>query len=234
LPKEGTGVKRLFDFAAAGLGLALLSPLLASIALLIKTTSRGPVFFRQDRVGRGGRLFRIFKFRTMVNGRPGNGRNVTVSRDRRITGVGRFLRRSKIDELPQLFNVLCGEMSIVGPRPEVPEYVDLFWREYEPILRIRPGITHRASILYRDEEKLLNVSDDPERFYVEEVMPRKLALYTQDLDRESLGRDVRTIFDTIVSVARVTSSDRLPASGRVPKVRPRTRLRPQAERAAAR
>jgi len=200
--REGARVKRFFDCLASGCGLFLLSPLLCLVAVLVKLTSAGPVFFRQERVGRGGRPFHIFKFRTMAADSHRQGRSITVKGDCRITRLGRILRRTKIDELPQLINVLRGEMSLVGPRPEVPEYVDMFWHEFESILKIRPGITHRASILFRNEEELLDRSDDPERFYVEQVMPRKLQLYAQDLDQESLRDDVRTILDTIFKVGK--------------------------------
>ncbi|MFH1843164.1 MAG: sugar transferase [bacterium] len=205
-------MKRFFDCLASGCGLILLSPLLCLVAALVKLTSAGPIFFRQERVGRGGNPFRIFKFRTMAADSHRQGRNITVKGDCRITRLGRILRHTKIDELPQLINVLCGEMSLVGPRPEVPEYVDMFWHEFESILKIRPGITHRASILFRNEEELLDRSDDPERFYIERVMPRKLQLYAQDLDQESLRDDVRTILDTIFKVGKQEAEEPATAS----------------------
>ncbi len=195
-------MKRAFDFIVSLLGLILLSPLFLVIACLVRATSPGPVFFRQERVGWHGRRFRILKFRTMVNGAHRKGRLITVGGDRRVTAIGRLLRRFKLDELPQLLNVLRGEMSLVGPRPEVPEYVEAFAAEFRPILERRPGITHRAAILFRDEELLLAASDDPEAYYVQTLMPRKLQLYARDLDRTSFLEDVRTIVDTIFSVAR--------------------------------
>jgi lipopolysaccharide/colanic/teichoic acid biosynthesis glycosyltransferase len=203
--RKGVDVKRVVDIVISLLGLTLLSPIFAVVAAAIKLTSSGPVFFRQERVGRFGRPFQIFKFRTMVDGAAEKGRAITVGGDRRITALGRGLRRFKLDELPQLINVLRGEMSLVGPRPEIPRYVDMFWEEFEPILRIRPGITHRASVLFRDEETVLARARDPERCYREEVLPRKLRLYTEDLDRDGLVDDMRTIYQTVLAVARLQS-----------------------------
>jgi lipopolysaccharide/colanic/teichoic acid biosynthesis glycosyltransferase len=191
-------LKRFLDVVAAATGLMLLSPVFLLIALAIRLTSRGPVLFRQERVGRDGRRFRILKFRTMIDGADRRGRPFTVGGDRRVTRIGRFLRRLKLDELPQLVNVLGGEMSLVGPRPEVPRYVEMFLDEYEPILRVRPGITHRATLLFRDEERLLAACEDPERAYIEEVMPHKLRLYTETLSRGSVLDDVRVIMETVL------------------------------------
>ncbi len=170
-------LKRLFDICLATLGLVLLSPLLLLFAIAVKLDSRGPVFFRQERVGRGFRPFRIFKFRTMVVDAPQRGGQITAGHDDpRITRVGRFLRRWKFDELPQFLNVVKGEMSLVGPRPEVPRYVEMFRSDYAEILTIRPGITDLASIKYRDEAGLLAGSANPEQTYVQEILPQKLAL----------------------------------------------------------
>jgi lipopolysaccharide/colanic/teichoic acid biosynthesis glycosyltransferase len=206
--REGAPLKRVFDFIASLLGLVLLAPIFLIIACLVKGTSAGPVFFRQERVGWHGRRFRIFKFSTMVNGAHRKGRLITVGGDQRVTTCGIILRRFKLDELPQLLNVLRGEMSLVGPRPEVPEYVEAFAAEFQPILEQKPGITHRAAILFRDEEMLLAASDDPEAYYVQTLMPRKLQLYARDLDRDGFLEDVRTIVDTIFSVARFHSPRR--------------------------
>jgi lipopolysaccharide/colanic/teichoic acid biosynthesis glycosyltransferase len=203
-------LKRFFDLSAAVLGLLFLLPLLALLALAVKLSGPGPVFFRQERVGRFGHHFRIFKFRTMRSGLARSGRLFTVEGDERITAIGSFLRRTKLDELPQLLNVLRGEMSLVGPRPEVPTYVDLFHDEYAPVLGVRPGITHRASIEFRAEENLLARVADPERYYIEQIMPRKLKLYVRDLDRESLLDDIRTILDTIAGVAFASSAGEAP------------------------
>jgi lipopolysaccharide/colanic/teichoic acid biosynthesis glycosyltransferase len=146
--------KRVFDIVFASLGLLCLSPLLLPVALLIKLDSPGPVFFRQERMGRGFRPFRIYKFRTMVRDAPRHGGPITFGADPRITTVGRALRKTKIDELPQLINVLRGQMSFVGPRPEVRRYVELFREDYEDILRVLPGITDLASLKYRHEESM--------------------------------------------------------------------------------
>ena len=193
--------KRAFDLLCALGGLLLLSPLLFGIAVWIKLDSPGPVFYRQQRVGRGGVPFRIHKFRTMAADAPARGPELTVGDDPRITRAGRFLRRSKLDELPQLLDVVAGTMSLVGPRPEVPRYVAL----YPPALRdkvlsVRPGITDPASIAYRDEGALLAAAADPERTYIEQVMPAKLRHAAAYVDRMSLGADLRLIGATLRSL----------------------------------
>jgi lipopolysaccharide/colanic/teichoic acid biosynthesis glycosyltransferase len=195
--------KRMFDVVVAGLALVLLSPLLLVLALCIRLDSPGPVFFRQERVGRHGRIFRIHKFRTMVPDAEARGLPLTVGRDPRVTRVGAFLRSSKLDELPQLIDVLQGTMSLVGPRPEVPRYV----QHYPPALRekvlsVRPGITDLASIAYRRESELLARAGDPERAYVEEVLPQKLRYAEQYVDTASLWLDLRLIWRTLVAVIR--------------------------------
>lgn len=168
----------------------------------MKLDSRGPVFFRQERVGRNFRPFRIFKFRTMVVDAPRLGGQITSGHeDPRITRVGRFLRRWKLDELPQLFNVVCGDMSLVGPRPEVPRYVEMFRDEYKEVLRVRPGITDLASIKFRDEASLLSGSADPEQTYVKEILPEKLALAREYVARASFGFDLRILFRTALRIA---------------------------------
>lgn len=188
--------KRIFDLLAAGLGLLLLSPLLLATALAIRLDSPGPVFFRQERVGRGGRSFRIHKFRTMRHG--AGGALITVGEDARITRVGAFLRRTKLDELPQLIDVLRGTMSLVGPRPEVPRYVALYPSALrEKVLSVRPGLTDLASIEYRDENALLARAADPEREYVETVLPAKLQLAADYVDRRTLALDLRIIVRTL-------------------------------------
>ena len=190
--------KRLFDLTGAVLGLLLLSPLLLGIAIWIKLDSRGPVFFRQERVGRGGVPFRIHKFRTMVADAPALGAQITVGADPRITRAGRALRRSKLDELPQLLDVLAGTMSLVGPRPEVPRYVALYPAALrDKVLSVRPGITDPASIAYRDEGALLAAAADPERVYVEQVMPAKLRSALTYVEHMSLRNDVRVIGATL-------------------------------------
>jgi len=193
--------KRLFDLMVAGMGLLLLSPLLLVIALWIKLDSPGPVFFRQQRVGRFGAPFRIHKFRSMSGDAPLAGPQLTVGADPRITRAGAFLRRSKLDELPQLIDVLAGTMSLVGPRPEVPRYVAMYPAELRAkVLSVRPGITDPASIAYRDENTLLAGAADPERVYVEQVMPAKLRFAAQYVDRMSLWNDVRLIGATLRSL----------------------------------
>lgn len=190
--------KRLLDVVAAGLGLALLSPLLAVVAALIRLEDTGPVFFTQARVGAGFRPFFIVKFRTMRQG--GGGPQVTRDGDPRVTRIGRLLRSAKLDELPQLLNVLRGDMSLVGPRPEVPAYVELFRDEYERVLSVRPGITDFAAIRFRDESALLDRYDDAERAYVEKVLPEKLALYRRYLDELSLSTDLLILWATVLRV----------------------------------
>ena len=194
--------KRLFDLIGAVAGLVLLAPLLLGIALWIKLDSRGPVFFRQQRVGRLGVPFRIHKFRTMIDDTrahsPAPGLQLTVGADPRITRAGRLLRAAKLDELPQLLDVLAGTMSLVGPRPEVPRYVAM----YPPALRdkvlsVRPGITDPASIEYRDESRLLARAVDPEQAYIEQVMPAKLAHAVRYVDHRSLLGDLRVIGATL-------------------------------------
>ncbi|MEW5874561.1 MAG: sugar transferase [Candidatus Zixiibacteriota bacterium] len=166
--------KRLFDVVAATLGLLVLSPVFLMISLAVKLSGPGPVFFRQERIGRRFQPFTILKFRSM---RPGSeGPPLTVRGDERITAVGRLLRRTKLDELPQLWNVLKGEMSLVGPRPEVRSYVEMFRNDYEEILTLRPGITDQASVEFRDEEVRLAQSADPDALYRSEILPRKIRL----------------------------------------------------------
>lgn len=195
--------KRLFDWVMSSMGLLVLAPSLLLIALLIKLDSPGPVFFRQERVGRHGRPFRIHKFRTMRHEPLQQGRQITVGADERITRVGSVLRRSKLDELPQLIDVWMGTMSLVGPRPEVPRYVAHYPAALrEKILSVRPGITDLASIEYRDESALLARAADPEQAYLQEVLPHKLALAAQYVDRASVWTDVRVILRTVMAIAR--------------------------------
>ncbi len=189
--------KRAFDLLAAVFGLVLLSPVFVVVAVLIRLDSPGGVFFRQVRVGRGGRPFRIFKFRTMVADAPTRGASITVEGDHRITRVGAFLRRYKLDEFPQLLNVVAGHMSLVGPRPEVPEMVAHYTGAQRAVLSVRPGITDYASVTYRDENEVLAQSSDPIRTYIDHVMPRKLELNLLYLARRSLAEDVRVILVTV-------------------------------------
>jgi lipopolysaccharide/colanic/teichoic acid biosynthesis glycosyltransferase len=190
-------MKRTFDAIVSFLGLVLLSPFLLPVAILINLDSPGPILFRQQRIGKGFRPFFIYKFRTMLHDPCGPGRLITIGDDPRITRVGRWLRKAKIDELPQLFNVLKGEMSFVGPRPEVAKYVQVFHRDYEDILRVRPGITDLASLKYRDEAYLLQKAANPEEEYVSHVLPDKIKLAKDYVQRSSLLFDLGLIFKTM-------------------------------------
>lgn len=193
-------MKRLFDILASSLGLLILSPLFLILAVWIPLDSPGPVFYRQTRVGRGGRDFRIFKFRTMRAGAD-KGSLVTIGgRDPRVTRTGNVLRRLKLDELPQLINVLIGDMSLVGPRPEVRKYVDLYTPEQRHVLDVRPGMTDAASIKYRNESELLGQAEDPEDFYIHVIMPDKLAINLDYVRNHSFWGDIRLIFKTIWTV----------------------------------
>lgn len=193
--------KRLFDIAFALLALLLLGPLLLAVALWVRLDSPGPVFFRQQRVGRSGQLFDIYKFRTMQTGAEAMGPQITVGEDARITRAGAWLRRSKVDELPQFINVLRGDMSVVGPRPEVPRYVAQYPADVrQAVLSVRPGITDLASIEFRDESALLARSQDPERTYVEQILPAKLRHAQQYVRTHSLGLDLRIIARTVLAV----------------------------------
>ena len=193
-------VKRLFDVAFSLLALVVLAPLLLVIAVAIKLSGPGPVFFRQERVGRGGRTFRIWKFRTMVADAPDKGAQITAAGDARITRAGRLLRRFKLDELPQFINVFVGEMSIAGPRPEVSRYVAMYNDRQRRVLSARPGMTDYASIAYADEERLLASAEDSESMYVNEVMPHKLELNLKYIDERSLWVDIKLIVKTFARV----------------------------------
>lgn len=194
-------MKRLLDMLVAALGLLLLAPVLVAVGLLVKLTSPGPILFRQERIGRHFRPFLICKFRTMVEDAPQRGGQVTCSHDPRITPVGRLLRKLKIDELPQLLNVLKGEMSLVGPRPEVRRYVELFRDDYQEILEVRPGITDLASIAFRDEAEILSRMSDPEDAYVRRVLPAKIRLAKQYVARSSLRLDLTILGKTMLLLA---------------------------------
>lgn len=192
--------KRLFDMVCAALGLLVLSPVLLVCALLVGLTSPGSVLFRQERVGKDGVPFTIYKFRSMR--KDNAGLKISTSGDSRITPVGRVLRKAKLDELPQLWNVLKGDMSFVGPRPEVREYTDLYTPEQRQVLLVRPGITGLASIRYRNENDLLSASADPNCTYIEEVMPAKLALDLEYIPRACVSYDIKLILETLVTVVR--------------------------------
>lgn len=196
--------KRLFDVVVALISLALLAPLMLLIAVAVRLDSPGPALFRQVRVGRHGREFRLLKFRSMVSDPAARGPLVTAAGDLRITRVGAVLRSSKLDELPQLLNVLRGEMSLVGPRPEVPRYVAAYPRgTRELVLSVRPGITDEASIEFRDESELLAAAPDPEARYIGEILPRKLEIYSRYAREHSFFGDLRIIWRTALRVLRL-------------------------------
>jgi lipopolysaccharide/colanic/teichoic acid biosynthesis glycosyltransferase len=190
-------MKRAFDYLVAAIGLVLLFPVFAVVSILIKVDSSGPVFFRQERIGKGFRPFLIYKFRTMVEDAARHGTAITIGADPRITRVGRFLRQTKIDELPQLVNVVMGEMSLVGPRPEVAHYVEMFREDYEEILQVRPGITDLASLKYQSESEWLSRFDNPEREYVTHVLPEKIKLAREYVQRTSMIVDLVLILKTV-------------------------------------
>ena len=189
-------MKRTFDMIASGLGLIVLSPLFLILAIWIKLDSKGPVFYRQVRVGRHNKGFRIFKFRSMRVGSD-KGSLVTIGgRDPRVTRSGYWIRKFKLDELPQLINVFIGDMSLVGPRPEVRHYVDYWTPEQMHVLDVRPGITDPASIKFRNENELMEKTEDPEKYYIEVIMQEKLKLYLEYVGNHSFLGDIGLIFKT--------------------------------------
>lgn len=194
----GRFFKRALDVIASGIGILLLALPFLIIAASIKRDANGPVFFRQVRVGRDLKLFKIMKFRTMRLDSDRAGRQITVGADPRITKSGAFLRKHKIDELPQLFNVFLGEMSLVGSRPEVPAYVDAYKEPYRVLLADRPGITDLASLTYRDESRLLGESDNPHETYLQEVLPAKLKISLTYQEEATFFSDLRLIFRTVL------------------------------------
>jgi lipopolysaccharide/colanic/teichoic acid biosynthesis glycosyltransferase len=188
--------KRVFDFIGAAAALVIAAPFLLLCALAVRLESRGPIFFRQWRVGQNGKPFRMIKFRSMVPGADKQGLKITASGDPRITKVGRILRRSKMDELPQLFNVLRGEMSLVGPRPEVPEYTAKYSLDERKVLEVKPGITGPASLAHIDEEQLLAGRTDKEHFYVSTIMRRKLQIDLAYCRQVSFREDAKNLLWT--------------------------------------
>ena len=190
-------MKRLFDIVASGLGLIILCPLFLILAIWIKLDSPGPVFYRQVRVGRYNKDFRIFKFRSMRIGAD-RGSLVTIgARDARVTNSGYYIRKFKLDEFPQLINVFIGDMSLVGPRPEVRHYVDYWTPEQMRVLDVRPGMTDPASIKFRNENELMEKAEDPESYYINELMQEKLNLYLEYVDNRSFLGDIGLIFKTV-------------------------------------
>lgn len=193
-------MKRIFDFCMAFLCLIILLPLFLLVGILIKIEDPNPIFFKQNRVGKRGKLFSIYKFRSM---RPlvtlGDG-SFEPGDTSRVTKIGKILRKTKIDELPQLLNVIKGDMSFVGPRPEVEKWIDIYPERWEKVLSVRPGITDNSSILFRDEESILSQSEDPEKTYREVILPKKLDLYEQYVDSHSFSGDIKMIFRTFFSI----------------------------------
>lgn len=191
-------IKRVFDFFAALIGIIVISPILIVVSIAIKLDSPGNIMFLQKRVGRDEKEFYIYKFRTMVTDAEKLGKQITVGKDSRITKVGAFLRKYKIDELPQLFNVLKGDMSLVGPRPEVPKYVALYSEEQKKVLSVRPGITDLASLRYSDENEILGKVDNPEEYYINVIMKDKLNLNLEYIEKSNLFFDISLIIKTII------------------------------------
>ncbi len=192
-------LKRLFDIISAGIVLLLLLPVLLVIAGLIKFDSPGPVVFRQWRLGKGARVFEMYKFRTMLFDAAGKGSSITPSGDTRVTRLGRILRRLDIDELPNLFNVLKGDMSIVGPRPEVPRYLQYYTEEQKRVFSVKPGLTDLGTLAFRSEAALL-VGEDPEQFYIREILPRKITLNLEYVKRQGLLYDLSIILKTFALI----------------------------------
>lgn len=195
-------MKRLFDFIASGCGLLVLSPIFLVLAVWVKLDSPGPVFYRQIRVGRGNKDFRLFKFRSMRIGSDKSGLITVGGRDPRVTRSGYYIRKYKLDELPQLINVFLGDMSLVGPRPEVRKYVDMYTPEQLHVLDVRPGITDMASICYRNENELLEKVENPEAYYIGTIMQDKLKINLEYVHNQSLWGDIKLIFKTFGAIIK--------------------------------
>lgn len=193
-------MKRLFDIISSGCGLIVLSPIFIVIAIWVKLDSKGPVFYRQIRVGKDNKDFKLFKFRSMKIGADRQGLITVGGRDPRVTRSGYYIRKYKLDELPQLINVFIGDMSVVGPRPEVRKYVDLYTPEQMRVLSVRPGITDLASIRYRNENELLETVDEPETYYREVIMQDKLKINLEYVDNRSFWGDIKLIFATLYAI----------------------------------
>ena len=191
-------IKRVCDFILSLIGIIVLSPIFIIVSIAIKLDSKGKILFLQKRVGRYGKEFNIYKFRTMVSDAERLGKQITVGNDNRITKVGAFLRKYKIDELPQLFNVLKGDMSLVGPRPEVPKYVKLYSEEQKKVLNVRPGITDMASLRYKDENEILGKVDNPEEYYINVIMKDKLKLNLEYIEKSNIFFDLYLIIKTVL------------------------------------
>ena len=195
-------MKRTFDLFFSCIGIILLSPIYFLIAILIKLDSKGDVLYKQERIGLNGIPFYVLKFRTMIPNAFSKGALTVGSRDPRVTNIGFYLRKYKLDELPQLFNVFLGEMSFVGPRPEVKKYTDLYNAEQKKVLSVAPGITDYASIKFRNENDLLSVSDDPEKLYIDQIMPEKLNLNLKYINDNNVFKDIKIIFNTFYTIIK--------------------------------
>jgi len=195
-------IKRIFDILFSLMGLVILSPFFLLIAILVKFSSRGPVFFLQDRIGMNEKIFRIIKFRTMHLDSESKGELTVGSRDPRVTSIGYILRKFKLDELPQMINVLNGDMSLVGPRPEVPKYIRLYNPEQMEVLKVRPGITDNASIKFRNENELLKNASDPEEYYIQKIMPEKLNINLEYIHTRTFFSDIGVLWRTFLSIFR--------------------------------
>jgi len=194
--------KRIFDLLFSVISLIILSPLFFFISILVKLDSQGPIFFKQIRIGHKGKKFHVYKFRTMIKEAEKTGERLTSNNDTRITKIGRLLRKYKIDEFPQLINVFKGEMSFVGPRPELPEYVEVFRNDYDYILKVKPGITDFASIKFRDESKLIKNGENAEYIYINKILPQKIKLYKKYVKNNSLKLDIYLIILTIFYIIK--------------------------------
>ena len=195
-------IKRIFDIMVSGVLVLVLIPVFIILGIMIKLDSPGPIMFRQVRVTTYGKKFRIFKFRTMVNNADKIGTQVTTKGDARVTRVGKLLRGCRLDELPQLFNILCGDMTLVGTRPEVEKYVNQYTDEMKATLLLPAGVTSKASICYKDEERLLESADDADRVYVETILPEKMKYNLQAIEEFSFWQDIKTMFETVVAVLK--------------------------------
>jgi len=193
-------IKRLFDILLAVLSIIIISPFFIIIGLIVGLTSRGCIFYRQIRVGKDEKYFHIIKFRTMVSGADKKGLSITVGKDKRVTKVGKILRKVRLDEIPQLFNILIGQMSFVGPRPEVPRYVELYNDEQKNILKVRPGMTDYAAICFKNENELLAKCDDPEKEYIENIMPVKIKYSMKYIEKMNVFTDIKILALTLWAV----------------------------------
>lgn len=195
-------MKRIFDLFFSFLGILFLLPIYIIIAIFIKIDSNGDILYKQERIGKNGIPFYVLKFRTMIPNAFSKGALTVGSRDPRVTNIGFYLRKYKLDELPQLFNVFLGEMSFVGPRPEVKKYTDLYNAEQKKVLSVAPGITDYASIKFRNENDLLSVSDDPEKLYIDQIMPEKLNLNLKYINDNNVFKDIKIIFNTFYTIIK--------------------------------